>query len=130
MSSLMKAQSELDEAPLATPAHEQLLATRPGYAEFNDTKFLAASPAMYAAMATALVAESANPDRLDRLRGLDLPTLVVVGEQDKPFVTSSQRMADAIPGARLEILPGGGHSPQFEAPDAWWKALTTFLDAL
>ncbi len=130
MASLMKAQSELDEAPLVTPAHEHLLATRPGYAEFNDAKFLAASPAMYAAMVTALVAESANPDRLEQLRGVDLPTLVVVGEQDKAFVKSSERMAETIPGARLEVLPGGGHSPQFEAPDAWWKALTTFLDAL
>ncbi len=130
MAALMKAQSELDEAPLATPAHEHLLATRPGYAEFNDAKGLAASAVMYAAMATSLVAESANPDRLDRLRGIDLPTLVVVGEQDKAFLASSQRMADTIPGAHLEILAGGGHSPQFEAPDAWWRALTTFLDAL
>ena len=30
-------------------------------------------------------------------------------------------MAEAIPDARVEIIPDAGHSPQFEAPDTWWK---------
>jgi pimeloyl-ACP methyl ester carboxylesterase len=39
-------------------------------------------------------------------------------------------MAEAIPGAELVVLPDGGHSPQFETPELWWKALTAFLDRL
>ena len=31
------------------------------------------------------------------------------------------------PGARLAVIPGGGHSPQFEAPERWWEAVTAFL---
>ena len=57
-----------------------------------------------------------------------MPTLVLVGEEDTPFRKPSQRMADAIPGAELVVLPDGGHSPQFESPELWWKALAGFLD--
>ena len=39
-------------------------------------------------------------------------------------------MADAIPGATLVGLDGAAHSPQLETPDAWWAALTEFLDPL
>jgi pimeloyl-ACP methyl ester carboxylesterase len=37
-------------------------------------------------------------------------------------------MADVMPGASLAVIPDGGHSPQFESPDAWWQALSGFLD--
>ena len=57
-----------------------------------------------------------------------MPTLVVVGEQDTPFLAVSQAMADAIPGAELVVLPDAGHSPQFEAPEEWWDAVSGFLE--
>jgi pimeloyl-ACP methyl ester carboxylesterase len=25
------------------------------------------------------------------------------------------------------VITGAGHSPQFESPDQWWKAVTAFL---
>ncbi len=56
-----------------------------------------------------------------------MPVLVVVGEQDTPFLRASQRMAEAIPGAQLEVVPDAGHSPQFEAPEAWWKVVSDFF---
>ena len=36
-------------------------------------------------------------------------------------------LAEAIQGAELVVLPDAGHSPQFENPEQWWKALSTFL---
>jgi len=69
-------------------------------------------------------------DRLDDLRSLRMPALVLVGDGDRPFLKPSQRMAEAIPGATLAVIPDAGHSPQFESPDHWWKALTTFLATL
>jgi pimeloyl-ACP methyl ester carboxylesterase len=39
-------------------------------------------------------------------------------------------MAATIPGASLTVIPDAGHSPQFENPQAWWAALTGFLDGL
>ena len=67
-------------------------------------------------------------DRLDGLGALTVPTLVIVGEQDQAFLGPSQRMAKAIPTARLVVIPDAGHSPQFENTDAWWAALASFLE--
>jgi pimeloyl-ACP methyl ester carboxylesterase len=36
-------------------------------------------------------------------------------------------MGAAIPGAQLVVVPDAGHSPQFEAPEAWWDAVRAFL---
>ena len=110
---------------LRSPADERVRAERPGYIEFGDRKLLAASPAM---VASVLGQFATVDDRLEQLAAHFTPTLVIVGEQDAPFVGPSERMADVMPGASLAVIPDGGHSPQFEAPDAWWSALSTFLD--
>jgi pimeloyl-ACP methyl ester carboxylesterase len=110
---------------LDTPAHERVLRERPNYQEFNDRKFADTAPAAYAALLEAMFSA---PERLDALRTLSMPTLVIVGDQDRPLVRPSKDMADAIPGAELAVIADAGHSPQFENPDAWWSALSTFLD--
>ncbi|MCU1452777.1 MAG: putative hydrolase or acyltransferase of alpha/beta superfamily [Acidimicrobiales bacterium] len=110
----------------STDADRRVRAARPGYVEFGERKLRACSPAMWSALSTELVSRR---DLLDDLRTLPMPTLVLVGDQDEPFLPASRRMAAAIPHAQLAVLPDAGHSPQFEAPDAWWSALTAFLDA-
>ena len=92
----------------------------------GDRNLRASSPAMYAAMLTAITGSS--EDRLDLLADVGCPALVLVGDQDAPFRKPSERMAATIPDARLAVLPDAGHSPQFESPDAWWAALSGFLD--
>jgi 3-oxoadipate enol-lactonase len=130
IAAVMAAQDAMgsDDA-LGTPAHERVLATREGYREFGQRKMLASSPAMYVSMLTAIT-DAGGVDRLERLRAVDLPTLVLVGDEDTPFLKPSQRMADAIQGAELVVVPDAGHSPQFESPEQWWKALSTFLGKL
>jgi pimeloyl-ACP methyl ester carboxylesterase len=115
------------EAPLSSPAHDRLLAEREGYAEFGERKLRATASAAYAGMLTAMVDAS---DRLDALRALSVPTLVIVGEQDVALLSQSRNLAEAIPGAELAVIPDAGHSPQFENTDAWWKALSDFLGSL
>jgi 3-oxoadipate enol-lactonase len=116
-------------SPLDTPAHLRLLAERPGYAEFSDRKLRATAGHLYAALAPRFLD---TPDRLDALRQLPatLPTLVMVGEQDSPFIGPSERMVAAIPGATLTVIADAGHSPQFENPESWWSALWEFLDRI
>jgi pimeloyl-ACP methyl ester carboxylesterase len=53
----------------------------------------------------------------DRLAGLGLPTLVIFGSQDRRWQPSSAQDYRRIPGARIEILDGVGHTPMFEDPD-------------
>lgn len=117
------------ESPLETEAHRRLLAERSGYAEFQDRKLRSTAPSLYAAMVQEIAGAA---DRLPALASLpaDLPVLVMVGEQDAPFVEASEQMAAAIPGASLARIPNAGHSPQFENPTAWWSTLTGFLDDL
>jgi 3-oxoadipate enol-lactonase len=117
------------DSPLDTPAHRRLIAQNPEYAEFDGRKLRSTSPHLYAALA----AELPNaPDCLEKLGDLpaELPVLVVVGEQDTPFLEQSRRIARAVPGARLTVIPDAGHSPQFENPEAWYEAVSGFLAEL
>ncbi len=110
--------------PLANPAYQRLCDTVEGYEAWCDAKFLACSPAMFATMLRTF---HETADRLEELRLIGAPTLVVVGELDEPFRAASERMAATIPDAQLVVIPGGGHCPQFEATEAWRAALDEFL---
>ena len=113
------------EGPLHTGAYARLVEEHPEHKAFGERKLRASSPAMYAAMATEMMADH---DRLDDLRGLDVPALVLVGDEDLPFLGPSERLAEAIPSARLSVVPAAGHSPQFENREEWEKAFFAFLD--
>jgi len=112
---------------LDTDAYRRLLADRAGYREFQDRKWLETSVVMWCTLASEIARQ---PDDLPLLRELSCPTLVVVGELDAAFVGCSFAMAEAIPGARLELIPDAGHSPQFEAPGRWIEVLECFLSGL
>ena len=106
------------------PAEEAVRASRPGYVEWNERKLRTSSPAMYAAMASEIVT---TPDRRPALAELTVPTLVVMGEQDRDFLAAGRNLAETIPGATLEVIADAAHSPQFENPDAWWRVVSDFL---
>jgi len=129
MAALMAAQDALDgDTALGNDIDRRLKAERTGYLEFSQRKMLASSPAMYASMIRAITDVDGGHDRLDALRALTMPALVLVGEHDVAFVKPSERMAAALPQAELVVIPGAAHSPQFESPDPWWAALQSFLD--
>ena len=127
MDRLADAQAGRD-SPLDTPAHRRVLAENPGYAEFNERKLRASSPSMYSALLPEL---ADGDDHLAVLTNLEPkpPALVIVGEQDRPFLNPSRRIAEAL-GADVAIIPDAGHSPQFENPDVWWEVLSAFLSGL
>lgn len=54
----------------------------------------------------------------DRLGELAMPCDVVVGERDAKFVALGERLAAALPDARLHVIPGAGHGIPREAPAA------------
>jgi len=67
---------------------------------------------------------------LDRLRGLDLPTLVVHGTADRLVQPDNARLlAEAIPGARLAWLDGASHVFWTDRPDETVRLVDEFLDA-
>ena len=113
-----------EPGPLDSEAYRRVCAERPGHFERGIETTRLSSSAMFAAMLEHM---AHAPSRLEALRGLEVPTLVLVGEQDTPFMDASVALAGAIPGARLEVIADAGHSPQFEAPQAWWDAMVSFL---
>jgi len=123
----VKAVLDTIDDPLGNPAFDRMVAERPGYQEYSDAKFLSSSPAMYASL---LIEITTAVSRLDGLRSLRVPTAVLVGELDTPFLQPSRELAASISGASLTVLPDGGHSPQFESPEAWADAVRTFLSGL
>ena len=69
-------------------------------------------------------------DTLDRLGGITAPTLVIVGEQDLLTPTwQSRAVADAVPGARFELVtgPGSSHALHLERPDDVVRLVDDFL---
>ncbi|SIQ84574.1 alpha/beta fold hydrolase [Micromonospora avicenniae] len=71
-----------------------------------------------------------DPTLLDRARLIRIPRLLVWGEDD-PVVSAEfgRRYADASPGARFVLIPGAGHLPMREAPEATFAAIDGFLAA-
>lgn len=66
----------------------------------------------------------------DELGRISVPTLVMVGDEDVATVPAkAERMRDAIPGARLMVIPGAGHTASVEQPDFVNAALDEFLAA-
>lgn len=57
------------------------------------------------------------------------PTLVITGDSDAVVpVKESERLHNAIPRSELVILPGCGHVPQEECPDAFSAAVLDWVD--
>ena len=62
------------------------------------------------------------------LESLAIPTLVVVGEDDKPdFRAIAQHLAEHIPDSQLAVVPGAGHLVGIDQPDELNALLLSFL---
>jgi len=76
----------------------------------------------------AIQAMMDRPDASAMLATIDVPTLIVVGEEDALTpVKESEAMHAAIAGSRLEIIPGAGHCANFERPAAFDHVVEEFL---
>ena len=93
---------------------------------FDEDRARARATATYdrcfhpAGLGRQLLAVLASGDRTERLRALDVPTLVIHGDKD-PLVTPSggEATAAAIPGAELLVLEGMGH----DLPPTFWPQI-------
>jgi pimeloyl-ACP methyl ester carboxylesterase len=66
----------------------------------------------------------------DRLTPLGTPVLVIFGEEDQRWRPSSAALYRAVAGARVELLPGVGHSPMLEDPPRTAALLLTFASTV
>ena len=72
-----------------------------------------------------------RPDSTPLLAQVSVPALVITGAEDEMIpVEESRKMAGAIRGAKLVVIPGAGHLANLEQPEAFNAALNEFLTAL
>lgn len=72
-----------------------------------------------------------KPINLDRLQNFDIPTLFITANQEQVFPAEMIiKVAELVPGAKIENLGDAGHSSYFESPDLFNETVSKFLDAL
>jgi pimeloyl-ACP methyl ester carboxylesterase len=67
---------------------------------------------------------------IESLPDIKVPSLVVVGADDAPFLAASDYMAAKIPGASKAVIPAAGHAVNIDQPQAFIEAVLPFLDGL
>ncbi|HZX96166.1 MAG TPA: alpha/beta hydrolase [Myxococcales bacterium] len=81
-------------------------------------------------IADALRGMALRPDSTPDLPGWTAPTLVIAGERDQLIPRAEmEKLAQGIPGARIEVIAGAGHLPFLESPSAVAPLLTAHLKA-
>jgi pimeloyl-ACP methyl ester carboxylesterase len=70
----------------------------------------------------------AESDLRGTLGAVEVPTLLLYGELDvRSPLDVGEALHAAIPGSRIEVLPGVGHQCNIEAPGAFNAAVRAFL---
>ncbi|MGT2502852.1 alpha/beta fold hydrolase [Bradyrhizobium guangxiense] len=67
---------------------------------------------------------------IELLPDIKVPSLIVVGADDTPFLAASDYMAAKIPGAQKVVIPAAGHAVNIDQPEAFVDAVVPFLKNL
>ena len=69
-----------------------------------------------------------SADVIDRLQEIKVPTLIIVGELDVPFIHSvADGYAAGIEGAKKVIIPAAGHMSNMDEPETFNRLTFEFL---
>lgn len=71
-----------------------------------------------------------NGDVIASLPEIAVPSLVLVGSEDKPFLAATDYMAAKIPGARKVVIEGAGHAANIDKPAEFNAAVVDFLNSV
>jgi pimeloyl-ACP methyl ester carboxylesterase len=95
------------------------------WTDWRLPNFRAMDPVAYGALGEAIFAQAPLTSRLAEL---EVPTLVLVGEEDSGFLSAADELAAGIPDARRIAVPRAAHQPQLENPAVWQDAIAVHLD--
>ena len=70
-----------------------------------------------------------GPHVIESLPTIAVPTLVLAGADDEPFLAATAYMARKIPGAREVLIPQAGHAVNIDQPALFDAAVCDFLAA-
>jgi len=64
---------------------------------------------------------------MESLPNIAVPTLVLVGSLDEPFLAATDYMAGKVPGASRVVIDGAGHASNIDKPREFNAAVKEFL---
>jgi pimeloyl-ACP methyl ester carboxylesterase len=67
---------------------------------------------------------------IESLESVTVPTLIIVGANDTPFLAGTDYMASKIPNAKKVVIPDAGHAANIDQPAAFNEAVLSFLEAV
>ncbi len=97
-------------------------------AESTAAGFDARGPGGLAHAARRILVQSGH-EVIDSLSTIAVPTLVLVGAGDRPFLAAADYMAARIPYATKVVIEGAGHDANIDQPEAFNRAVLDFLEA-
>ena len=71
-----------------------------------------------------------NSAVIESLPNIKVPSIVIVGSNDTPFLAASDYMASKIPGCKKAVIPDAGHAANIDQPKAFNEAVLGFLGGL
>ncbi len=71
-----------------------------------------------------------RPDSISTLKAINVPTLIIAGEDDSVPLSEAELMRQQIPGSRLQVIPRAGHYAALEQPEEFDRTLRSFFDQL
>jgi len=71
-----------------------------------------------------------NAAVIESLPNIKVPSIVIVGANDTPFLAASDYMASKIPGCKKAVIPDAGHAANIDQPKAFNEAVLGFIGAL
>jgi pimeloyl-ACP methyl ester carboxylesterase len=71
-----------------------------------------------------------NSAVIESLPNIKVPSIVIVGSNDTPFLAASDYMASKIPGCKKAVIPNAGHAANIDQPKAFNEAVLGFIGGL
>ena len=72
-----------------------------------------------------------EPPAAERVTGIQVPALVLVGDRDRPeIVAAADLLEERLPNAQKVVMPGVAHLPKMERPREFNRIVLQFLDGL
>jgi len=110
------------------PSRVQLLEKDPvGWQEFHDRLCAGSAKGHALTMRGVQMRRPTIYSLEERLTKLEVPTLIVTGDEDEPCLEPALFMKRKIPMAALVVLPKSGHAVNLEEPEAFNRAVLDFL---
>jgi pimeloyl-ACP methyl ester carboxylesterase len=108
------------------PFNDEDIAVAEGAGYFEDTGRYV--PNLLNVQQQAMKYEGPTPDDPAVLGAISAPVLVLLGSDAKPYdLAAARHVADHVPNARIQEIPGAGHAAPLTHPEALAEALTEFF---